>query len=299
MILAPNLTKPEEQTLSYLFPAEGNRPDTKGCHVDAVRQVILLMYRRFDEPLSLQEMADMAVMSPHHFNRVFRRVTGLTPCNFLAAIRLRAATRLLLTTGASVTDICFAVGYNSLGTFTTRFTELIGLPPTQLRELAIEDLSMTALCKHVAASPDNGGDQGLEVNQQRVHGRVIAPEVKEGVIFVGLFPSAIPQGAPVACAVLSAPGCFGLEVAGEARYFVFAAAFPRYQEPLRYLLPDYTQVRVGMSAGLVSAGNGLVNGGADVYLRPVRVTDPPILCALPFLLHNHFQPRPSADMETK
>jgi AraC-like DNA-binding protein len=284
MLLIPNAINPEESALSYLFPDAGNRVETKGGHVEGVKQAILLMYRRFDEPLSLQEMAEIALMSPHHFNRVFRRVTGLTPCNFLAAIRLRAATRLLLTTSASVTDICFAVGYNSLGTFTTRFTELIGLSPTQLRELAGRELSMTALCQAVETSAAVHMAQGMADSALIVQGRVIAPAINDAIIFVGLFPSAIPQGTPVACALLSAPGPFQTTVATAERYFAFAVAFPRCQEPLRYLLPDYAQLRIGMGAAPVSAGNGLINDSLDIHLRPIRVTDPPILCALPFLL---------------
>src|ERR1700760_4201675 len=90
-------------------------------------RVILSMRECLDEPISLSDMADIACLSPYHFNRVFHQVTGLPPTKFLYALRLSTAKRLLLTTSLSVTDVCFEVGYNSLGTFTTRFTQLVGL----------------------------------------------------------------------------------------------------------------------------------------------------------------------------
>ena len=137
-----------------LAPAEhvqdrqSHKDSSLELYCDAVKQVIPIMHERFGEPFSLQEMAETVSLSPHHFNRVFRKVTGVTPARFLSALRLRAAVHLLLTTELSVTDICFDVGYNSLGTFTSRFTKLVGLPPTQLRELA---QSATPLLERLSA----------------------------------------------------------------------------------------------------------------------------------------------------
>jgi AraC family transcriptional regulator len=99
---------------------------TAAVHGFAVERVLATMRERLDEDLTLHVMADVARLSPYHFTRVFRHVTGIPPCEFLTALRLQEAKRLLLTTGLSVTDVCFEVGYSSLGTFTTRFTHLIG-----------------------------------------------------------------------------------------------------------------------------------------------------------------------------
>src|SRR2546429_4582661 len=94
------------------------------------------MHERLDDPPSLQDMAGMACLSPHHFTHVFHRITGICPREFLAALRLESAKRLLLTTTRSVTEVCFDVGYSSLGSFTKRFTRLVGISPSHLRELA-------------------------------------------------------------------------------------------------------------------------------------------------------------------
>src|SRR5215213_3589316 len=112
------------------------RPATTAAHHEAVERVIRMMHDRLDEPLTLQEMSRTAYISPYHFNRIFRHITGIPPNKFLYALRLETAKRLLLTTNTSVTNVCFDVGYNSLGTFIRRFTGLVGLSPSHFRSLA-------------------------------------------------------------------------------------------------------------------------------------------------------------------
>ena len=86
----------------------------------------------------LDEMARIAYLSPFYFNRIFRQLTGVPPRRFHTALRIDAAKRLLLTTDLSVTEMCLEVGYQSLGTFTTHFHELVGVSPRALRRLASE-----------------------------------------------------------------------------------------------------------------------------------------------------------------
>jgi transcriptional regulator GlxA family with amidase domain len=119
MDLAPTLTKKND---SHETPS-----GTTDLHRIAAERVVREMRQRLGDSLTLDEMAEIAMMSPYHFNRVFRRLTGIPPSQFLGALRLEAAKRLLLTSERSVTEICFEVGYNSLGTFTTRFNQLVGL----------------------------------------------------------------------------------------------------------------------------------------------------------------------------
>src|SRR5215211_8257105 len=112
------------------------RPSTIAAHHEAVERVIRVMHDRLDEPLTLSEMSRIAYISPCHFNRIFRQITGIPPNQYFYALRLETAKRLLLTTSTSVTDVCFDVGYNSLGTFIRRFTGLVGLSPSRFRSLA-------------------------------------------------------------------------------------------------------------------------------------------------------------------
>src|SRR6476619_1111248 len=78
-------------------------------------------------------MGGTAYLSRFHFNRVCREITGLPPVRFHTALRIAAAKRLLLTTDMSVTEVSLEVGYQSLGTFTTHFHELVGVSPRTLR----------------------------------------------------------------------------------------------------------------------------------------------------------------------
>jgi hypothetical protein len=66
----------------------------------------------------------------------------------------------------------------------------------------------------------------------------------------------------------------------DGRYYVFAAAFPRSDHPLSYLMPDYTTLRVGAAHGPLTVQRGCVDGQPDILLRSVNVTDPPILSPL-------------------
>ena len=103
---------------------------------DAVERAIATMWDRYHESLSLDHIADTAVLSKFYFSRLFRSVTGTSPGRFLTAIRLYRAKHLLLATSLNVTDIAYHVGFSSLGTFTTRFTWSVGVPPTRFRELS-------------------------------------------------------------------------------------------------------------------------------------------------------------------
>src|SRR4051812_16749660 len=91
------------------------------AYSQAIQRVIVAMRQRLDEPPSLQEMAHIACFSQYYFDRLFRRVTGISPRRYMAALRMAEAKRLLLNTKLSVTDVCFELGYNSLGTFSASF----------------------------------------------------------------------------------------------------------------------------------------------------------------------------------
>ena len=77
-------------------------------------------------------------MSAGHLSREFRRVYGESPYSYLMTRRIERAKALLRRGDLSVTEVCFAVGCSSLGTFSTRFTELVGLPPSAYRAQAAE-----------------------------------------------------------------------------------------------------------------------------------------------------------------
>jgi AraC-like DNA-binding protein len=91
-----------------------------------------LMDRDYAQPLDVPAMARAALMSPAHFSRKFRAAYGETPYTYLMTRRIERA-KALLRQGMSVTDACFAVGCTSLGSFSSRFTEVVGETPSQYR----------------------------------------------------------------------------------------------------------------------------------------------------------------------
>src|SRR4051812_18015235 len=107
-------------TIQPPLPAEANiRSATLHRRVARVLEAIREHPERVHTTHSL---ADVAALSPYHFNRVFRRTIGIPPAQYLCAVRIETAKHLLLATSLRVTDVCFDVGYSSLGTFVTRFT---------------------------------------------------------------------------------------------------------------------------------------------------------------------------------
>ncbi|HEV2980494.1 MAG TPA: helix-turn-helix transcriptional regulator [Solirubrobacteraceae bacterium] len=88
---------------------------------------------RYFEPLSVDDLADAAGLSRAHFSREFRRVYGESPHAYLLTRRLERAAALLRATDNSVASICFSVGLQSVGSFTTSFTRTYGVSPTAYR----------------------------------------------------------------------------------------------------------------------------------------------------------------------
>jgi AraC-like DNA-binding protein len=88
---------------------------------------------RYFEPLSVADLARAARLSPAHFSREFRREFGESPHQYLLTRRLERAAALLRTTDWSVATICFAVGLNGVGSFTTSFRRMFGRSPTAYR----------------------------------------------------------------------------------------------------------------------------------------------------------------------
>jgi AraC-like DNA-binding protein len=101
-----------------------------------------LIDREYARPLDVPTMARHALMSPAHFSRQFRAAYGETPYSYLMTRRIERA-MALLRAGTSVTDACMAVGCTSLGSFSSRFTELLGETPSAYR--AREHRAVTAM----------------------------------------------------------------------------------------------------------------------------------------------------------
>ena len=106
-----------------------------------------LIDRDYAKPLDVPTMASEALMSPAHFSRQFHAAYGETPYSYLMTRRIERA-MALLRSGLSVTDACMAVGCTSLGSFSSRFTEIVGETPTEYRRR--EHLAVKAMPSRIA-----------------------------------------------------------------------------------------------------------------------------------------------------
>jgi AraC-like DNA-binding protein len=102
--------------------------------------------REYAQPLDVEALARDAHMSAGHFSRQFRAAYGESPYSYLMTRRIERAMALLRRGDLSVTEVCFEVGCASLGTFSTRVTELVGMPPSDYRREAAGATAGMAPC---------------------------------------------------------------------------------------------------------------------------------------------------------
>lgn len=231
----------------------------------AVARAIVTMRDHLDERLTIDDLARAAVFSKFHFTRVFLRVTGLSPGRFLSALRLAEAKRLLATTRMSVADISHQVGYNSVGTFSARFSGSVGVSPSGYRQLR-------GTAPRLTDREDHSGSEAT------IRGQVRATSPAEvGPVFVGLFAARITEGAPARHVILPRPGPYALANVPLGSWFVLTHAYGTKA-------PDDTALRpfTGLT-GPLTIHRGVTASLADVGLRPRHGFDPPVLLALPDL----------------
>lgn len=115
----------------------GERPSAERlAELVTLRRVRDRIDRDYAAPLDVEALARDAHMSAGHLSRRFRAAFGESPYSYLMTRRIERAMALLRLDTMSVTEVCFAVGYGSLGTFTTRFSELVGMSPGAYRRAA-------------------------------------------------------------------------------------------------------------------------------------------------------------------
>ncbi|MGI5341071.1 helix-turn-helix transcriptional regulator [Streptomyces sp. CA-181903] len=137
--------------------------------------------RDYALPLDVPALAAVALMSPGHFSRSFRAAFGETPYSYLMTRRVERAKALLRRGDLSVTEVCFAVGCTSLGSFSSRFTELVGESPSAYRGRAHEaGAAIPACVAKILTRPLRYGDPAREPVSEPVREPVSEP-VREPV----------------------------------------------------------------------------------------------------------------------
>jgi len=121
--------------------AESTPNDQRLRDLIMLRRVRDRIDREYAEPLDVESLARGINVSAGHLSREFRAAYGESPYSYLMTRRIERAMTLLRRGDLSVTEVCFAVGYSSLGTFTTRFTELVGVSPGRYKRRGPEPLT--------------------------------------------------------------------------------------------------------------------------------------------------------------
>lgn len=259
-------------TMEYATASAPGGLQTRADHEFAVETVIGSMRADVGYPYTLDTFAEMANYSPFHFARMFRNMVGIPPGEFLAALRFDRAKELILRTDQSITDICFEVGFSSLGTFSSRFKHLVGVSPNDLRTMP--EWLAARLPELANAEPAKPVGDGATMG-----GLVTSAVPATGHLYIGLFPAAIPQSKPVSGTRTSGPGPFTLHDVPPGAYRLMAALFPNSSDPLVHLLPG-TSLLVGVDPRPVVVIPNTVHRELHLRLRPLSPTDPPILTAL-------------------
>jgi AraC family transcriptional regulator len=180
---------------------------------------------------------------------------------------------MLLTTPVSITDISFAVGYNSVGSFTSHFTGSVSVPPSLFRQKA-QNGDSEFPCPAHDSSPAHGA----------VHGTISLPGGYAGTrVYLGVFTTAFVQHQPADAAVVDIPAdgrpsSYYLPNIPKGKWFIHAVGVADSTDPEPWT--RRTALVGGRSPVSVAAGTAT---RAPISLRPRRTTDPPVLLALPDL----------------
>jgi AraC-like DNA-binding protein len=126
--------------------AVNRKPDPRLRELVLLRRVRDRIDRDYAQPLDVEALARYVHLSAGHLSRQFRAVYGESPYSYLMTRRIERAMTLLRRGDLSVTEVCFAVGCSSLGTFSTRFSELVGMSPSAYRRLTDEDAEGIPAC---------------------------------------------------------------------------------------------------------------------------------------------------------
>lgn len=119
------------------------------------------MDREFAKPLDVPALASAALMSTAHFARSFRKAYGETPYSYLMTRRIERAQTMFRTTDMTVTEVCFAVGCTSLGSFSSKFTEVVGVNPAAYKARDHGELNDLSPCiARFATKPVRNGEAG-------------------------------------------------------------------------------------------------------------------------------------------
>lgn len=247
-----------------------------------IDEIIAYIQQHIYDPLPLARLASHVAYSPYHFTRLFKERMGISPLYYVSSIRLQKAKDLLLQTNLSVRDISLEIGQQSLGTFTTRFTERVGMTPAQFRNTAHDAGKHLQSLKQLTDWRTPGwNNPGLTT----IRGTVSSEHAFSGVVLIGLFPKPIPEGFPIHGTLNGSLGQFEFPNVEPGIYYLLATTISWGTGAIDMLLPQATLRTRNREAIVVGSGKEVPH--LAVTLHPPALDDPPILISLPVLM-NHF-----------
>jgi AraC family transcriptional regulator len=267
--------KPAPPNLEPVNTDLAHRGITVEAYRSTVERAVAHMREHLDAALDLDEIADSSAISKFHLVRIFDKITGTTPHHFLACLRIQRAKELLLTTNASITEVCMRVGYSSLGSFSKTFNTLVGIGPQEFRSLP-KRLTAVRFARTIA----HYVTQRHKIPKPVLEGIVEGPSKPMGFTFVGTFTGGVPQGVPFSGTVLLGRGSFRVQRPPDSEFHLLAVLVP--------YSATFADMAASLPVGLVANLRVQTREDGDpivprLRLRPIRATDPPIVLALPAL----------------
>ena len=245
-----------------------------------IDEAIAYIHQHIFEPLPLSRLASHVAYSPYHFTRIFQARIGLSPIYYVSSLRLQKAKELLLRTNLSVRDIALEIGQQSLGTFTTRFTERVGVTPSHFRNSMLQAhnhlRSLQKLTDWRLSHPASN-------QHARIEGTVQAAIPFEGVILIGLFARPIPEGRPLYGTLVPSWGDYCLTNVKPGTYYLMATSVSWGMQGVDVLLPRTTLRTRSREPIIVGPDTAVLH--RQVTLHPPSQDDPPILVSLPLLMN--------------
>ncbi|WP_198659348.1 helix-turn-helix transcriptional regulator [Nocardiopsis sp. FIRDI 009] len=261
---------------------------------ESVRQAVSSIHTRYSEPITLADIAAEVFVSPFHLSRVFAQEVGVPPGKYLTAVRMFEAKKRLIASPMTVCDIVHSVGYNSVGTFTSRFTRAVGMSPRQYRHPEVERLLVAAsggfnripsrrelnrVGRRRVGHRHSGGRLSGVIELPRTH--------PDTTVLVGAYQERIPQQAPVVHLALPALGRTEFTLTGipPGDWTVIAIAMPEgTPQPRENVFVGSCPTRVTVHAGADSR--------TRIPMRRLAPTDTPIAITLADTLPRPVERRP-------
>ncbi len=265
-------TTARQQPQERVLPSSGSTD-----HLPAIARVTRHLNAQLSKRHTLEELAALAGCSIWHFDRIFHKVTHLSPMAYLSAARMEAAKRLLVISDALIIDICYEVGYTSLGSFGKRFTKMIGLSPRRVRTLArnFDADAFRAMFREAIPAPPPENPVKVTITSAE------DDNDDNYLVFAGLFNSEVPTLQPVACAIHQGMGPLNIAAPPAGRYRGFAVAIPADGDAEDMILQDLTLRGAGEE---IVVANDQPLPQMEIAVRTPNSLSAPLLPIMPLML---------------